>query len=473
VPGIGGTLSGLRSSSSSERETLVSSSENYLRALGVCVSTFVTDFKAYAQTRTDAPVEFHVHAAMAALSYALGNNVWMPDRSDLLYPNIWTVIIGRSGAGKSVPLNLTKRLLTKAGIFNGKLSSSFSWQGTVQSLADADHKTRSMWIENEFSSFMGQIHADYNSGFMQMLTDLFDVPEQWSRKLSKSSWKSSNTSDDDTGDKSFTLNRPAITILGASTPDWLSDCFKSNALRGGFLARFLFCPSDNYGEYVGHPGDFAHDIEEGLAYHLKQVAALKGCFDVSQVQAQHDEWDQLQRAKLKRGEVNPDFAGMRSRGGMMAWKAAMIMHVSRDPFTLTLTKNDMDRAIRYVQHTHDLAEEYLTDKVATDKQEAQRLKILEVLRGMGGRGKWNEVLKHSRIHGPQFKQALDTLLDSELVYTEDPPRGTGGRGYICLPGYAPGISMNGHSNGHIDLGDEELVEIVPDSYKESEPDTLL
>ena len=439
-------------------------------ALGVCVSTFVTEFKAYAQTRTDAPVEFHVHAAMAALSYALGNNVWMPDRSDLLYPNIWTVIIGRSGAGKSVPLNLIKRLLTRAGLYDGKLSSSFSWQGTVQSLADADHKTRSIWIENEFSAFMGQVHADYNSGFMQMLTDLFDVPEQWSRKLSKNGWK--NT-DDSESDKSITLTRPTITIIGASTPDWLSDCFKLNALRGGFLARFLFCPSDNYGEYVGHPGDFAHDIEDSLAQHLQQVAKLKGCFDVTQVRAQHDEWDHELRARLKKGEVNPDFAGMRSRAGMMAWKAAMIMHASRDPFSLTLTKNDMDRAIRYVQHTHDLAEEYLTDKVASDRQEGQRIKILEVIKAMGGRGRWSEVLKHSRLHGPAFKQAVDTLLDSELVYLEQPPRNSGGRGYICLPGYGPGFSANGHSNGHIDLGDEELAEIVPDSYHEPEPDTIL
>ena len=79
------------------------------------------------------------------------------------------------------------------------------------------------------------------------------------------------------------LKKPCLTMLGASSPDWFAETYKASLLRGGFLARILFCPSVAAGDYVGHPGPRDAGVEAGLADHLRRVAQLTGRADLSSI----------------------------------------------------------------------------------------------------------------------------------------------------------------------------------------------
>lgn len=407
--------------------------------------SFVSEFTAYLKTRTDCPPEFHVHAAMAALAYAMGNKAYVHGHGDLTFPNLWTVIIAKSGSGKSVPLSTVDRLLWKAGLKQGKLPTTFSQEAVLTKLSEDIHKNRSIWILQEFSAFLGQINSSYNNGMMQTLTDLYDVPNEFSRTLTGGT---------------RTLHRPAITILGASSPDWFAASFKESALRGGFLARYLFCPSDNHGEYVGYPGKPWDDLEASLAEHLKAASEMTGEFDVSKAQERWSDWDKKVRQEV-RSETPPEFAGMRSRAGVLAWKAAMIMQASRNPYSMEITDFAMDQAIKYVDATHRRAMEYLSTEVAYDAYELNRLRVIDAILGAHGRISWREALAKTRLDNRQFKQAVETLIESEKIYVE-PGNGTS-RGWLCLPGANHGPATNGRIMDPVELiaeNDDETTEPV-------------
>ena len=217
------------------------------------MASFLREFVRYVGTRTDAPADFHLHSGMVALAAAIGNKVWCDGWSRHVYPNLWVVNIAPSGFGKSVPLDMAQSILQQARLGQRVLPSSFSQEGLSKAL---EQQPSSVWFIQEFAAFQGMLNRSYNDGMMQWLTDIYDVPEEYTRTLMSGIAR---------------LRSPAVSILAASSPDWFAASFKESALRGGFLARFLYCPCFEPAAYVGHPGprddDPSDDDQRLLASH--------------------------------------------------------------------------------------------------------------------------------------------------------------------------------------------------------------
>lgn len=359
--------------------------------------TYLADFQGYLTQRTDAPKAFHLHAGLCTLAVALGARCYVDGPAREIYPNLNSVVLAPSGMGKSVPLDMATIVLRKAGLADCLLPASFSQEALLDSLSK---QSVGLFVVQEFAAFQALLGRDYNRGAEQTLTELFDVPDTYERKtIGQSS-------------RSFSLRNPCITILGASSPDWFAQAFKGQSLRGGWLARFLFCPSRDAGEPIGDPGPRDTGVEAGLADHLRQARSLAGRFDMSAARDVYNEFARRCRASAR---DSVDFGGMRSRGPVMAQKIAMLFHVSRDPSTLRLTVEDMRQAISFVERTHKLAEHYLSEEVAHDAKDANRIRILDIVRMNGGQCGWSAALKSSHLDARDFDTAVRTLVESERI----------------------------------------------------------
>ena len=374
---------------------------------------FVGEFNSYLRTRTDAPPDFHVHAAMAALGYAAGSNVWVPGFMGTIYPNLWVCIVARSGMGKGVPLTFAEDLLRLAGLGDGLLPGQFSQEGLFTVISK---NPTGMFILQEFSAFVRQLEREYNAGSMAWLTELFDVPNISRRTLMRK---------DET--KEIIIQKPCISILGASSPDWFADTFKEQQLKGGFLARFMFCPNNDPGDYVDYPGPRDHAREVGLAGHLQMVAKMRGAFDTSRVRQIYNEWQRPQREALQKN-CPPEFAGMRSRAGLMVWKSAMLFHMSEDPESMTLEPDDMDKAIRYVEHSQALAETFLSE-LPGDVDERKVYRLLDVIRRHDGRAQWGKAMMNAHLNANQMQMCVETLIQRDQVSRD---YAGGGKGWLVL-----------------------------------------
>lgn len=362
-------------------------------------ASFLRRFTDYLKTRTDCPPDFFPHAGIVALATALGNRVWSDGWSRAIYPNLWCVVIAPSGYGKSVPLDYSRDLLEMAGFGDNVLPDSFSGEALYQVLSK---QAVGVFYLQEFASFMGTLGRDYNAGAMNWLTAIYDVPPTDKRVLAS---------------REYTLQKPCVSILGASSPSWFAETYKSSHLSGGFLARFLFCPSDQAGTAIDFPGPRNSGLEAALADHLRRVRQLEGRADFSAVEGAYNEWSREARERL-RHNCPPEFSGMRSRAGAMVRKAAMLFCVSRDPTSLTVTPEDLKNAIWYVEHSHDLAEEYLTKSVAHNQEDAKRLRVLELVRRMGGRLSRSEVLRSSHLSSEELNKAVKTLAEAGWLAEE-------------------------------------------------------
>lgn len=205
---------------------------------------------------TDADSIMLLSSTLSMLSGYLGNKVYIPKGVFFqdLYPNLWVLCISESGAFKTTALNAGSHIARKNQIAvktDMRLAIASARQRKVsdQEIKDieADYLRHDILLPNritmeglldhldmsssgvmylsEFGAFLKNLSKNYNSDTMGTLTDLYDVPMAHAiRTVSK-------------GER--LIRKPAISICGVSTMDWLNESFKDSDVTGGFLMRFL------------------------------------------------------------------------------------------------------------------------------------------------------------------------------------------------------------------------------------------
>jgi len=169
-------------------------------------SNFVERYAAWADSFMDAPRQFHRFIAYWTLSTLLGRRVYMCLGDAWLFPNLWLIVVAPSSFfRKSTALNLGRDMVE--GVKENMISSDgWSYECLVSILSQQPHTAM---VYTEVSGLMDQLQKDYNSGAKALLTDLYDCPAKYSRKKGVDVIKE------------FRIERPYLTVLGASTIDWL------------------------------------------------------------------------------------------------------------------------------------------------------------------------------------------------------------------------------------------------------------
>lgn len=179
---------------------------------------FLRSYVDYCKDTTDAPHIFHLGVGLSILAAALGNNVKIPSWADqMIYPNLWIVLIAPSGfMRKSASIRMGQKLLRHAV---GKAVLPDDW--TPEKLAHIlqDNPAGLLTI-SEFTRILAILERDYNLGSKEMLCELYDSPEEWTLQRQSSG--------------NVTIKDASVSLLGATTLDWLEERVKAKDLRGAF-----------------------------------------------------------------------------------------------------------------------------------------------------------------------------------------------------------------------------------------------
>ncbi len=160
-----------------------------------------------------------------------------------LYMNPWIVLLGPQGRGnKTSAVNLGRRLLEalpeeyKPRIFSSRITvealiKSLSSLPTVENLPDsvmrlARKKAIGTFIITELGVLFGR--EKYLSGLPMVLTELYDCHDEWaSETVMRGNEK---------------LYEVCLTMLAASTPDWMQKLLPKDAFEIGFMSRLILVP---------------------------------------------------------------------------------------------------------------------------------------------------------------------------------------------------------------------------------------
>lgn len=189
----------------------------------------------------EAPPMFHVWSGYTCLAAAVSRKVWLPFEDTAIFPNIYTIFVGKAGNGKSWALAKAKRMLAE---INVPMSRSVETPEGLWRFMNGNPKAdppipspvmfEARWpdgqirpchpitiIANEFANFI----QNNQPGWILALCDIYDED--------KYEYRTKNQGEDN-------LIGPYVCLLGAITTDVASDMQKARIISSGLARRTIF-----------------------------------------------------------------------------------------------------------------------------------------------------------------------------------------------------------------------------------------
>ncbi|MBW6514112.1 MAG: DUF3987 domain-containing protein [Candidatus Syntrophosphaera sp.] len=195
---------------------------------------FMDRYLEIATSCTDARPGLLLTAWLPFCGVNAGNRVHMYNNTGRLYPNIWSCVIGPSGiARKTTAISYARytirdfeRDLRQGSVDDQNLRTLVVTSSTLSVLLSqlAINPSR-LLLQNEFSGWMADISKNYNAGYKQHITDIYDNKDRVVKTL----------------ERTDIINDPALSVVTASTEGWFMKHMAIGAEQlSGFLQRMVF-----------------------------------------------------------------------------------------------------------------------------------------------------------------------------------------------------------------------------------------
>lgn len=241
---------------------------------------FLRNYISYVENATEAPLNFHIWSALAGASACLSRNGWLQHGEIRYIPNQYVILVGPAGVRKSTSISFVRKLVREAcpplrfapsdtagqrqGLLSAMSDESEEEKDITYSLdnlgsLDLDEigvvKYNNMFIcASELAVFIGQKSFE----LITCLTDLWDNKSDYSYRLKNSK---------------FTIDKPTLTMLSATTAESMFSALPNNSVENGFLTRVILV----YGAATNRR--IARPKSPDNALRAKLLQGFKNCFD--------------------------------------------------------------------------------------------------------------------------------------------------------------------------------------------------
>jgi hypothetical protein len=96
----------------------------------------------------------------------------------------------------------------------------------------------------------------------------------------------------------------------------------------------------------------------------------------------------------------------------------MIFAASRHPGDLMVLPQDLADAIAYITGAEQRAEDYLENRVGHDREDANCIRVLEILRAHHGTLSRSDVLRLSHLSAHELTKVQQTLIESDRIVVQ-------------------------------------------------------
>lgn len=215
------------------------------------------------QKETESPATYHRWCAISMIGAMLGRRAYMPFGHSVLYPNMYTLLLGKAGDRKSSAIKAAKKFCALSGFskfaatrttreaFLIDLEGLHGDDGELEELEFLDpNEPKEVYIvADEFDEFIGL----NNVNFVRLLGVLWDYDEDIPYRD-----RVKNT-------KSVSIKDPTVNILGGTTPTNFAMAFPSEILGQGFFSRILLIHGERNGNRNTLGAIQRKEVREALA----------------------------------------------------------------------------------------------------------------------------------------------------------------------------------------------------------------
>lgn len=360
----------------------------------------------------ESPSQYHFGAAVTAVGAGLGRRPLIDWEARDLYPNLYTLLVGPSGARKGAAIERAMRLVIPAMGAN-RLPNEGTPQGFFAALKrrleDTEDTADGIITAPEFGVLMSRNRN--KEDLVKWLTDWYDSPNHWDRALR--------------GEEIYELHNVCISVLGGSTLTWLRD-MPTDAITGGFMPRFILFDAQGKRFWNSRP-KFNQQLERELSHRLARVTDTipdrigwsDGAGGVL------DEWYERDIQRQHDASTDPQFQKWLERKQAAAMKLAVVWQLAdggpRDEIAVEWIRKAID-VVNWGDHTV----ERVYNALGVTQEGQAAADVLDQVKRMGGSATLRQLcaaLKKSYTKS-RVQGALNTLLAAgDLSREYSPSRG--------------------------------------------------
>lgn len=363
-------------------------------------SGILADYERVWLDTSDAPRVYHVAVGLAVLAATVETRCYLPFGGDRLYPNLWIIILGPSSFfRKSSCLAKGRKTLGQANP-DALLPDEFSREALLKRLSS---RGQGLLTYSEFSGALATFGRDYMSGTKELLTDLYDSPESYTRVVGPTEFKASNV---------------CLSLLAASQTGWFLEKLKGGDIRGGFLARFSFWPAFEKRRFLAFPPEPNADRLRSVVADLRLLAHMppRPCALGHGVESRYAKWLEKHERELHSHPRGDDLSPFWSRLSVMTLKFAMLLQLSHDSSPV-ITLPTLDRALDLTDFLKRALGHLFQDEFAFTKDQQDRQKVLRKITNTPG-VVYRDLMRACSLTKTEMDRVLATLRAEERITQE-------------------------------------------------------
>jgi hypothetical protein len=365
---------------------------------------WIRDYVAYALQCTDAPPMYHVMAATALAINAIAAEHNCVVDGEPIPLHDYFLIIGESGTRKTAAIRRALRLVKRC-YMQAQLGHRIWYPEacTPEGIALAlEEDPNRLMVLYEWSDLHASGRASYWQHAPQFWELIFDQQPMQRLKIAKS----------------VSIERPSVTILGASTPSLVKQHTSLHDWQAGKMARYLIGyqakPDDKEMTHPIERPDLLEDLHRN--YERLLSTSLVTSFSPSEAAKEYknawqysSEWKEFVRSLPE--HLKP--SGLRASDHI--YRIATAYQASIDyPDNFVISESTIAVAIQFVWWCLESVRDTFSMLNIHESQPLTRVRaVLGCIDSLGiARG---ELLRQTHLHGPELDRAVATLLECEQV----------------------------------------------------------
>lgn len=229
---------------------------------------FFAEYMKYTANQ-ESPGSYHFWVACTLISGILKRRCWVSKGIYNVYPNIYMIVVAKSGrCRKSRALSIGAELIQDFDFVNF-IADKTTPESLLEALMLGQQEKDSEKDDsvNMLLDHTGFIHAGelavfinkqtYTAEMVKILTHMYDCPPDFQYRTRNK--------------RSIILEKPAITFMGASTPEWLASSLPEEAFEGGFMSRVIFVFKDYKSRRIALPMEPPQELRTKLRKMLMYI----------------------------------------------------------------------------------------------------------------------------------------------------------------------------------------------------------
>lgn len=290
-------------------------------------NNFIENYAIYS-SGNEASKVYHRWSAISVMSSVVSRKVWIDFGTFVHYPNLYIILVGDPGNGKSTAMSQARKLLREMDDIQVAPPSITKEALTQMMGEDKGGCMKTFEYEDEpyeyshLTMFANEIVTMLNTGgnaigFIEFFTDIWDQPVFEYRT------KGSGTD---------VINGPFVTLLGCMTPEQTGQMLKDNIISGGFSRRCLFVLTKNRGAPVPRPMTTPEQVEAkaNCLEWMRMVHERVGVFTMTkETEDFYDQW-YFKNAKVHDAQTSPVMKSYYRTKDCLLCKVAMLYALATD-----------------------------------------------------------------------------------------------------------------------------------------------